>query len=144
MWEHLLTSGWTWRWWSPLRWPVIFSLLRDFVSPWRCLIPPRPYRPNPSAILVHLRAVTLHLRHPDLKAVGFVLEAASADLYLSRAHVYTVAFQWGFAEWIGETHLNRGLKLQACSDALIATVSYLPLLFCVSWEWLFAHESFTC
>lgn len=37
---------------------------------------------------------------------GFVLEAASADPYLSRADVHAVTFQWGFAEWIGETHLN--------------------------------------
>lgn len=51
-----------------------------------------------------------------------------------RTDMYTVAFRWGFAEWMGETHLNRGLKVQACSDALIAIVGYFPRLFCVSWE----------
>ncbi len=61
--------------------------------------------------------------------------ATSVDPYLSEGDMHTVAFQRGFAEWIGETHLNQGLKLWACSDALIATAGYFPLLlFCVSWE----------
>lgn len=89
-----------------------------------------------------LQAVTLHLRYLDLEAVSFVhllheaaLQAASADPYLSEGDMHTVAFQRGFAEWIGETHLNQGLKLRACSDALIVTAGYFPLLlFCVSWE----------
>lgn len=84
----------------------------------------------------------LHLRYLDPEAIGFVhllyeaaLQAASVDPYLSEGDMHTVAFQRGFAEWIGETHLNQGLKLGACSDALIATAGYFPLLlFCVSWE----------
>lgn len=80
-----------------------------------------------------LQTVTLHLRYLDLEAIGFVhllheaaLQAASVDPYLSEGDMRAVAFQRGFAEWIGETHLNRGLKLRACSDALIATAGYFP------------------
>ncbi len=82
-----------------------------------------------------LYRVTLNLQHLDLETVGFVhtlreaaLQAASVDPYLSEGDMHAVAFQWGFAEWIGETHLNQGLKLKACSDAPIATAGYSPLL----------------
>lgn len=44
--------------------------------------------------------------------------------------MHAVTFQRGFAGWIEETHLNNGLKLLACSDALIATAGdFPPLLF---------------
>lgn len=72
----------------------------------------------------------LHLRYLDLEAVGFVhllheaaLQAASVDPYLSEGDMHAVTFQQGFAEWIGETHLNQGLKLLACSDALITKLA---------------------
>lgn len=86
-----------------------------------------------------LQAVPLYLRRPDLEAVGFLheaaLQAAPVDPYLGEGDVASAAFQRGFAERIGETHLNQGLKLRACSDALIATAGYSPLLLCcASWE----------
>ncbi len=79
----------------------------------------------------------LNLQYLHLEAVCFVHllhevapQAASVDRYLSEGDMHAVAFQRGFAEWIGETHLNQGLKLKAFSDAPIATASYSPSLLC--------------
>lgn len=71
---------------------------------------------------------------------GFVPEVheaalQAASVHLSEGGLRAATFQQGFAGQIGETHLNQGLKLGACSDALIATTDFfLLLLFCVSGE----------
>ncbi|KAK2817549.1 hypothetical protein Q5P01_025740 [Channa striata] len=82
----------------------------------------------PGHVLAHKNlgsaAVTPPPQHLDQESAGFVHEAASLDPYLGEANMCTVAFQRGFAERIGETHLNWGLKLRACSDALIVNTGY--------------------
>jgi len=147
LWELHLISDWTQCWWFHLRWPVISSPLRDSDSrgrrpgetPDRLPLSLHPYEHNThppfwclSRQLCCTCGIQLGFVHQLLSAA---LPATSVDSYLSKGNVCTVTFQWGFAEWIGETHLNLGLKLWACSDSLITTSGYFPLFFfCTLWE----------
>ncbi|KAK5865454.1 hypothetical protein PBY51_019722 [Eleginops maclovinus] len=88
----------------------------------------RPYEPNTHPPFWFLcRQLRCTCGTLTQRAIGFVpvlheaaLQAASADLYLGEGDMREAAFQRGFADWIGETHPNQGLKTRSlfrCSDS---------------------------
>ena len=82
---------------------------------------------HPSAILVPLQAVTPHLRHLDpgggralfARPNGPPPQTVSVGPYLRAGDMRAVAFQRGFADWIGESSSKLGIKapeLFRCHD----------------------------